>query len=260
MLFLKEELECFRNQLLRKDSHVNSLEMSLTQKNEEMDLMEEKITQIIQESKLNIKKLEDDNFADKESIKNQCQIWQKELLDKELKIELLSTEINSLKKLIDEFEEQKFVLLAKLEKQETQFAELEKLFNVVSNEQKKTGISKNNLSELIIVDNSELMRSEKSFQSTHEYIEKTSQTDSFINEFCNAKDDEIKQKEECIKLLNKRIEELERTFEEKCSLEKRLSNTNNEATKKIEHQVMVYFCCFYIFKEGNFHLTLRPHN
>ena len=37
-------MESFKTQLLRKDKHVNSLELSLTQKNEENEMVKEKLT------------------------------------------------------------------------------------------------------------------------------------------------------------------------------------------------------------------------
>ena len=43
---LKDELEMLKTQLLRKDSHVNSLELSLTQKNEEIEMIEEKLNRL----------------------------------------------------------------------------------------------------------------------------------------------------------------------------------------------------------------------
>jgi ELKS/RAB6-interacting/CAST family member 1 len=121
---LKDELESFKTQLLRKDSHVNSLELSLTQKNDEIEMIEEKLQRISkhQNSQSN------NNLIEIENLKKQCSTYQKELQSKEIQIQQLTTELITLKELIDDFEEQKQVLKSKLEQQQIQFSQLEQQF------------------------------------------------------------------------------------------------------------------------------------
>ena len=132
---LKDELESFRTQLMRKDSHVNSLELSLTQKNEEIEMIEEKLLRLTKQQQQQIQISQSNNtLIEIEGLKKQCMTLQKEVQSKEIQIQQLTTELITLKELIDDFEEQKLMLKSKLEQQQAQFIELEKHFEQTSND------------------------------------------------------------------------------------------------------------------------------
>lgn len=134
IFYLKDELESLRTQLLRKDSHVNSLELSLTQKNEEIEIIEDKLQrtskqlQQLQQQQQQ-KSQSNSNLTDSiDSLKSKITALQKDVHAKDVQIQQLETELITLKELIDDFEEQKQVLKYKLEQQQIQFGQLERQF------------------------------------------------------------------------------------------------------------------------------------
>jgi chromosome segregation ATPase len=116
-----------RTQLIRKDSHVTSLELSLTQKNEEIFILEEKIEDLNREIQ---------NFICKEQNNNTHLKLADEIEHKERQIQDLTVELIKLKEITDEFEDQKFYLKAKLEKQEIEISEQKRLIDENHREQK----------------------------------------------------------------------------------------------------------------------------
>lgn len=136
---MKDELESLKTQLLRKDSHVNSLELSLTQKNEEIEMIEDKLQratkQLQQQQMLSTspppiqqQSYSNSNLAEIESLKLKIAALQKDVNTKDVQIQQLETELVTLKELIDDFEEQKQVLKYKLEQQQIQFGQLERQY------------------------------------------------------------------------------------------------------------------------------------
>lgn len=118
---------------MRKDSHVNSLELSLTQKNEEIDMIEEKLQRVQKQQQLaHIQAVTNSqtnaNQAEQDNLRKQVSNLQKDVQSKENQIQQLTTELITLKELIDDFEEQKQVLKSKLEQQQIQFVQLERQF------------------------------------------------------------------------------------------------------------------------------------
>ena len=101
---MKDEVEMLKTQLLRKDSHVNSLELSLTQKNEEIEMIEEKLTRSTKQQQQQLtfaanaaSQQSSSNQHEIENLKNQLQAQQKEITNKEATIVKLLTELASLK-------------------------------------------------------------------------------------------------------------------------------------------------------------------
>lgn len=131
---LKDEVESFKTQLLRKDSHVNSLELSLTQKNEEIEMIEEKLQRISKQQQHQSVSQSNSIMVEVEGLKKQCGSLQKEVHAKETQIQQLTTELITLKELIDDFEEQKQVLKSKLEQQQIQFGQLERQYEQTTND------------------------------------------------------------------------------------------------------------------------------
>jgi ELKS/RAB6-interacting/CAST family member 1 len=137
---LKDEVESYKTQLLRKDSHVNSLELSLTQKNDEIEMMEEKIQFLMKQQQLMANSQSNKSSStsvEVENLKKQTINLQKDIQMKDIKIQQLSNELITLKELIDDFEEQKQVLKEKLEQQHLQFGKLEKQFEQTSTDFEK---------------------------------------------------------------------------------------------------------------------------
>jgi ELKS/RAB6-interacting/CAST family protein 1 len=129
---LKDEVESFKTQLLRKDSHVNSLELSLTQKNDEIEMIEEKLQRVSKQQQQQHQQQSVSQsssiMVEVEGLRKQCGSLQKEVHAKETQIQQLTTELITLKELIDDFEEQKQVLKSKLEQQQIQFGQLERQY------------------------------------------------------------------------------------------------------------------------------------
>jgi chromosome segregation ATPase len=113
---------------------VNSLELSLTQKNEEIEIIEDKLQrtskqlQQLQQQQQQ-KSQSNSNLTDSiDSLKSKITALQKDVHAKDVQIQQLETELITLKELIDDFEEQKQVLKYKLEQQQIQFGQLERQF------------------------------------------------------------------------------------------------------------------------------------
>ena len=124
---------------MRKDSHVNSLELSLTQKNEEIEMVEEKLERLTkqhqhQQMALANSQQSSSNQLEMENMRKQCMHLQKDVSTKEIQIQQLTSELITLKEIIDEFEEQKQMLKSKLEQQQAQFVQLERHFESTTNE------------------------------------------------------------------------------------------------------------------------------
>lgn len=138
---LKDELEMLKTQLLRKDSHVNSLELSLTQKNEEIEMIEEKLDRLTKQQQQqllvaanNANQQNNNSQIEIENLKKQINLLQKDVSVKETQIQNLTNELKSLKEIIDEFEEQKKTMKSRFEQQQTQFSQLEKLLETRTSE------------------------------------------------------------------------------------------------------------------------------
>jgi len=86
---LKDEVEMLRTQLLRKDSHVNSLELSLTQKNEEIEMMEEKLGRLGKQQQQQIALQE----TEVETARKQVGYLQREVAAKEAQVQNLLNEV-----------------------------------------------------------------------------------------------------------------------------------------------------------------------
>lgn len=133
-----------KTQLLRKDSHVNSLELSLTQKNEEIEMIEEKLARVTKQQQQQLALANDEasaqatsNIMEIESLKKQISQLQKELSGKEVQVKNLNSELVTFKEIIDEFEEQKQLVKSKLERQQAQFQQLEQQYESTTTEFEK---------------------------------------------------------------------------------------------------------------------------
>lgn len=133
-----------KTQLLRKDSHVNSLELSLTQKNEEIEMIEEKLARVTKQQQQQLALANDEasaqttsNIKEIESLKKQVSQLQKELSGKEVQVKNLNSELVTFKEIIDEFEEQKQLVKSKLERQQAQFQQLEQQYESTTTEFEK---------------------------------------------------------------------------------------------------------------------------
>ena len=160
--YLKDELESLKTLLMRKDSHVNSLECSLTQKNDEIELMEEKLERLgkqLQQQQLEqhelveqleqrqqqllaqleqlqqqssttatVNKSNSSELLELDALRSECSSLAKEVQSKEQLVQRLSGELTALKEFVYDFEEQKRLLNRKLEQQHEQFACLESQF------------------------------------------------------------------------------------------------------------------------------------
>lgn len=112
---------------------MNSLELSLTQKNEEIEIIEDKLqrtTKQVQQlqQQQQQKSQSNSNLTEIDSLKSKITALQKDVHAKDVQIQQLETELITLKELIDDFEEQKQVLKYKLEQQQIQFGQLERQF------------------------------------------------------------------------------------------------------------------------------------
>jgi ELKS/RAB6-interacting/CAST family protein 1 len=99
-----------KTQLIHKDSHVNSLELSLTQKNDEIDELQESFNRSKQQQI--------------DVYKKQIKDLQKDMHLKEAKMNEVQNELNIMKNLTNTFEKQKEEMLNKLQTQQISFSEL----------------------------------------------------------------------------------------------------------------------------------------
>jgi len=95
---LKDEIEMLKTQLLRKDSHVNSLELSLTQKNEEIEMIEEKVGRLVKQQQQQMALAANSagqQEVEIENMKKQLGYLQREVATKETQVQNLINEVES---------------------------------------------------------------------------------------------------------------------------------------------------------------------
>ncbi len=111
---MKDEINLLKTQLIHKDSHVNSLELSLTQKNDEIEKIEEKFNRLKQQQQFTLTQIET----------NKKQM-QRDLQTKETQLNETLKELNILKDVVSNFEAQKEEMMLKLEQQQKVFDDLQ---------------------------------------------------------------------------------------------------------------------------------------
>lgn len=214
---LKDEVESFKTQLTRKDSHVNSLEISLTHKNEEIEIIEEKLHRLQKQQFQMSCTNSNQSQQEVESLKKLVTNLQKDLQSKEIQIQQLTTELITLKELIDDFEEQKQVLKSKLEQQQIQFSQLEENFQISTNEfELRLAQQKENYEDQIqslFINN---LEKNKIADETNGDKNSGEQT-TLQNQIDNQKN-EIDIRNEQISKLNQRIHDLEEALRESVSI------------------------------------------
>jgi chromosome segregation ATPase len=130
----KDEIENLRNQLLRKDSHVTSLESSLTQKNEELESLEEKLQKLFLENKTSLLILENEKNSEIEELKNKLKKTELENISLDSEIKTKHDEISSFRRILSDYEEQKLNFCQKINEYEEKFSHLENNFeNTIAN-------------------------------------------------------------------------------------------------------------------------------
>jgi ELKS/RAB6-interacting/CAST family protein 1 len=102
---------------MHKDSHVNSLELSLTQKNDEIEKIEEKINRFKQQQQFSSTQFDTN--------KKQVQILQKDLQSKDTQLTETLNELNIIKDIVSNFELQKDEMMNKLEQQQQVFDDVQ---------------------------------------------------------------------------------------------------------------------------------------
>jgi ELKS/RAB6-interacting/CAST family protein 1 len=234
---------------MRKDSHVNSLEMSLTQKNEEMDILEEKIQRLTKQQQLQTTYAQNQQQLEIDSLKKQCISYQKDVHSKETQIQQLTTELITLKELIDDFEEQKQVLKSKLEQQIVQFSQMEKQFEQTSldygtklkqqekyYEEEKTALLLKHQNELATLSSS--FNSTKEENKADEKVEHINEIENY-KQILNLKEQELIKHRQEIQSLYETNDKMRLELEENLNLIKDLSkklekNLHKFSEKEIE--------------------------